>query len=418
MIKFIHAADLHLDSPLRGLERYEGAPVQQVRQATRRALGRLVDLAISEPVDFVLIAGDLFDGDWRDYNTGLFFVSQAGRLHAAGIPLFIVAGNHDAAGRMTRSLPYPRKDSVFSSSRPETRILEPLKVAIHGQSFPLAATMDNLVRGYPEPLPGFFNIGLLHTSLTGRPGHEPYAPCTLADLGSRGYDYWALGHVHQFEIVSRDPAVVFPGCIQGRHIRETGPKGGVLVTVTEGAAPEIRHVPLDVLRWAHLSVDLSGAMSFDEVLERFMATAEPVLEENDGLPVVLRVAFGGRTAVHGRMAADPEHLRQAVRAAGLAVFGDRLWIEKVLLETASESRGASEPGPLRELDRFVDSLRADEAGLAALGEVLDHLIQKMPPEYRQDPEALRTDDPVRMRILVDQAHALLAARLRSEEMIP
>ncbi|HDI60136.1 MAG TPA: DNA repair exonuclease [Desulfobacteraceae bacterium] len=418
MIKFIHAADLHLDSPLKGLENYDGAPVQQMRQATRRALERLVDLAVFEAVDFVLIAGDLFDGDWRDYNTGLFFVSQASRLNAAGILLFIVTGNHDAAGRMTRSLPYPQKDSVFSSSRPETRILETLKVAIHGQSFPLAATMDNLARNYPEPLPGFFNIGLLHTSLTGRSGHEPYAPCTLADLQSRGYDYWALGHVHQFEIVSREPAVVFPGCIQGRHIRETGPKGGVLVTAAEGEAPEITPVPLDVIRWAHLSVDLSRATIFDEVLERFKTAAEPVFEENDGLPLILRIAFVGRTEIHGRMAADPEHLCQAVRAAGLAAFGDRLLVEKVLIETVSEPRGDFDPGPLRELEQFVAALRADELELAALGEVLDNLMQKMPPEYRRSPEALCPDDPERMRQLVDQAHALLAARLRHEEAPP
>ncbi|MEE4607315.1 MAG: DNA repair exonuclease [Desulfobacteraceae bacterium] len=418
MIKFLHAADLHLDSPLKGLENYEGAPVQQVRQATRRALEHLVEVAVSEPVDFVLIAGDLFDGDWRDYNTGLFFVSQAGRLNAAGIPLFIVAGNHDAAGRMTRSLPYPRKDSVFSSSRPETRILEPLKVAIHGQSFPVAATMDNLARSYPEPLPGFFNIGLLHTSLTGRQGHEPYAPCTLADLHSRGYDYWALGHVHQFEIVSRQPAVVFPGCTQGRHIRETGPKGGVLVTAAEGEAPAIMHVPLDVIRWESLSVDLSGAVVFDEVLERFTDAVEPVVEKHDGLPVIVRVVFVGRTGVHGRLAADPEHLRQAARAAAMGAFGDRVWVEKVLVETVAEARGGTDAGPLGELDQFVASLRGDTAELAALGDALDHLMQKLPSEYRLSPEALRPDDPDRMRQLVDQAHALLAARLGREGTAP
>jgi DNA repair exonuclease SbcCD nuclease subunit len=418
MFKFIHAADLHLDSPLRGLERYEGAPVRQVRQATRRAFTRLVDLALSESVDFVLIAGDLFDGDWKDYNTGLFFVSQAGRLSAAGIPLFIVAGNHDAAGRMTRSLPYPQKDCIFPSHRAETRVLEALKVAIHGQSFPVPATMDNLARAYPEPLPGYFNIGLLHTSLSGRPGHEPYAPCSLADLHGRGYDYWALGHVHQFEVVSREPAVVFSGCTQGRHIRETGPKGGVLVTVTEGEAPEIMPVPLDLIRWASLSVDLSGVTRWEEVLERFNAAADPVVEENDGLPVILRIAFTGPTAIHGRMAADPEHLRQSVRAAALAAFADRVWIEKVLIATVSESRRAFDPGPLRELDRFVASLGADEAELMALGEMMASLMQKLPPEYRQRPDTLQPDDPERMRLLVDQAHALLAARLRSEEMKP
>jgi hypothetical protein len=165
-------------------------------------------------------------------------------------------------------------------------------------------------------------------------------------------------------------------------------------------------------------VDLSGVTRWEEVLERFNAAADPVVEENDGLPVILRIAFTGPTAIHGRMAADPEHLRQSVRAAALAAFADRVWIEKVLIATVSESRRAFDPGPLRELDRFVASLGADEAELMALGEMMASLMQKLPPEYRQRPDTLQPDDPERMRLLVDQAHALLAARLRSEEMKP
>ena len=171
-MKFIHTADIHLDSPLCRLEAYEGAPVEEVRQASRRAFENLIDLAIEESVDFVLIAGDLFDGDWKDYNTGLYFIKQAGRLSDSRIQVFIVSGNHDAAGKMTRSLPYPDNVHVLSWRKPETRIIDHLKVAVHGQSFPKVAVTDNLAIDYPDPVPGHFNIGLLHTSLTGREGHE------------------------------------------------------------------------------------------------------------------------------------------------------------------------------------------------------------------------------------------------------
>ena len=249
MIKFIHSADIHLDSPLHRLEVYDGAPVDRIRQASRRALENLVDLALGEAVDFVLIAGDLFDGTWKDYNTGLYFVSQVRRLTATGIEVFIIAGNHDAAGQMTRSLPYPEKVHLFSHRKAETRTLDSLKVAIHGQSFGTAAVTGNLAAGYPEPVPGYVNIGLLHTSLTGREGHETYAPCTLADLENRGYDYWALGHIHQFEIVAEAPMVVFSGCIQGRHVKEAGAKGCVRVSLEAGSAPEVVHHALDVIRW-------------------------------------------------------------------------------------------------------------------------------------------------------------------------
>src|SRR5690349_16787907 len=102
MFKFLHAADVHLDSPLKGLARYEGAPADEIRGATRRAFDNLVELAIQEEAAFLLLAGDLYDGDWKDYNTGLFFVSRMRRLEEAGIPVFLISGNHDAASQITR----------------------------------------------------------------------------------------------------------------------------------------------------------------------------------------------------------------------------------------------------------------------------------------------------------------------------
>ncbi|MCU0723068.1 MAG: DNA repair exonuclease, partial [Planctomycetes bacterium] len=231
MFKFVHAADVHLDSPLRGLERYETAPAEALRNASRRALENLVRLALDEGAAFVLLAGDLYDGDWRDYNTGLFFTRQVARLREGGVPVFLAAGNHDAHSRITKALRLPDNAHVFSSKKPETRRLEALGVAVHGQSYAAPEVKDNLAAGFPDALPGLFNVGLLHTALDGRPGHAPYAPCTVDQLRSKGYRYWALGHVHQAEEVSRSPHVVFPGCVQGRHARETGPKGCRLVAV-------------------------------------------------------------------------------------------------------------------------------------------------------------------------------------------
>src|SRR5271166_4274433 len=195
-ISFIHAADIHLDSPLKGLERYENAPVERIRGATRRAFTRLIDLAIEKRVEFVLIAGDLYDGDWRDYNTGLYLTRQLGRLRDMGIRVFIIAGNHDAANKMTRTLRLPDNVRLLAHDRPETVRLDDLGIAIHGQSFAKAAVVENLAAAYPAPLSGCINIGLLHTALSGADGHERYAPCTLEELRGRSYDYWALGHVH------------------------------------------------------------------------------------------------------------------------------------------------------------------------------------------------------------------------------
>ena len=255
-MRFIHAADLHIDSPLRGLDRYEGAPVERLRGATRAAMVGLVDLAVEEAGAFVLLAGDVYDRDWPDFRTGLFFREQMVRLERAGIPVLMVQGNHDAQGRITRSLKLPDNVTLFSSRTAQTVRLESCGVAVHGRSFPEREVSEDWVPDYPDPIPGVFNIGLLHTSLTGRPGHDPYAPTDLAALRAKGYDYWALGHVHQREVVhEQTPRVLFSGNLQGRHANETGPKGCELVTV-EGGRVESRPVALDTVRWSRLTLDL------------------------------------------------------------------------------------------------------------------------------------------------------------------
>ena len=414
MIKFIHSADIHLDSPLQRLEAYEGAPVEEIRQASRRAFENLVDLAIDEAVDFVLIVGDLFDGDWKDYNTGLYFIKQVRRLSETRIQVFIISGNHDAAGKMTRTLPYPDNVHVLSSRKPETHIIEDLKVAVHGQSFSKVAITDNLALDYPDPVSGHFNIGLLHTSLTGREGHENYAPCSLDDLINKGYDYWALGHVHQFERVADDPPVVFPGCVQGRHIRESGAKGCVLVTAEEGAPPEITRHDIDVIRWERMHVDLDGVTRVDEILERFLTIFEDVIDRHDPKPVIARVEFGGETDVHDQIAADPEHLKHAVRSMAIAHFGDRAWIEKVKVRTQPKVRSVADPGPLRELSALVADLMSNDPELLDLGKALSNLFQKLPPDYRQGDARLQPDDPEQLRELVVQAHALLVNSMKKE----
>jgi DNA repair protein SbcD/Mre11 len=418
-MKFIHTADIHLDSPLHRLEVYEGAPVDDIRQASRRAFENLIDLALGEAVDFVLIAGDLFDGNWKDYNTGLYFISQVRRLAEADIAVYIVAGNHDAAGQMTRSLPYPSNVHVFSAARPETRILEHLKVAIHGQSYATSAVTDNLALYYPDPLANHVNIGLLHTSLTGRQGHENYAPCTLDDLINKGYDYWALGHVHQGERVAGAPPVIFPGCIQGRHIRESGAKGCVLVSMEAGEAPEIIRHDLDVIRWEHVAVELSGVTTIDECLARFRKAFVASIERHDPIPVIARVRFVGETDLHTRIAADVEYIKQSLRSAALTAFGERAWIEKVIVATRQPvSRADADPGPLHELGLLVQGLMTNTDDLLTLGGELAALFQKLPADYRQGEARLRLEDPAQLRGLVDQAHALLVRRLKNEADSP
>ncbi len=418
-MKFLHAADVHLDSPLDGLERYEGAPVEQLRGATRQALKSLVELAIQQRVDFVIIAGDVYDGDWRDYNTGLFFASQMGELNRAGIPVFLIKGNHDAASQVSKALRLPDRVHVFAHNRPETVPLPELEVALHGQSYAERAVTEDLSRGYPAPVPGWFNIGVLHTSATGREGHENYAPCTVEGLRAKGYDYWALGHVHQREILCEDPWIVFPGNLQGRHIRETGGKGCTLVTVERGAITQVRHHDLDVLRWGEVLCDLSGVRDFDAAMAKVRQSLSAHLEAGEDLPWALRMRCTGTTPAHAPLVLKREQFVAECRALAADLSANTVWIEKVKLQTRAPAAATSSledrADALGDLLRFLRDAPVNDALLADLAGDLADLNQKLPGDLNEGPEPLRLDQPATIAALLPEVEALLTSRLLNQE---
>ena len=247
--KFIHAADLHIDSPLVGLCCYEGAPAERLREATRRALENLVDLAIEEEVALVILAGDLFDGKWRNVQTGLFTARQFRRLGDAHIGVYLVRGNHDAESQVRSAITWPENVREFSVRRAETFRLDDLGVALHGRGFALPEVPDDPVPEYPAAIGGLFNIGVLHTNVGGSEEHPRYAPTTREALEAKGYDYWALGHIHKRCTISDRPHIAYSGNTQGRHVRETGPKGCLLVSVEDGQLAGVEFRPTDVVRW-------------------------------------------------------------------------------------------------------------------------------------------------------------------------
>ena len=165
---------------MKGLRLHEDAPIEEIRGATRRATSALVDLALEEQIDFLVIAGDVYDGDWEDIGTGLFFNRQMSRLNEAGIRVYLIRGNHDAKSVITRTLAYPPNVHEFSTARAETILHDGLEVALHGRGFPARQLNENIVPDYPAATPGKFNIGLLHTSLAGSAEHDTYAPCSIA----------------------------------------------------------------------------------------------------------------------------------------------------------------------------------------------------------------------------------------------
>ena len=413
-MKFLHAADIHLDSPLRGLDRYEGAPVDEIRGATRRALENLVSLAIEEDVDFVVLAGDLFDGDWPDFNTGLFFVRQMSRLGEKSIPVYAVRGNHDAESKITRKLPWPENVHFFSTRKPETVVLDGADVAIHGQSFPNQKVVNDLAATYPAAVPGKLNIGILHTSLDGREGHDTYAPTRAEILKSKGYEYWALGHVHKREVLNDGCLIVFPGNSQGRHIKEVGSKGCELVTL-DGAHVKTEHRSLDVLRWYATEIDINGAADFDAVLARAADAFGSIKSDADGRLCAVRVSLTGRGNAHKEVAANPDAIRQQMRALAIDRGSGKTWIEKVTLRTSApiDLDGIRRrQDPIGELARQVNAWNAgDTAFHAAFAAELQALKQKLPAEIAEGVDGLRLDDPAVLQELMSMTEAQILSRL-------
>ncbi|MDV6344023.1 DNA repair exonuclease [Nitrosomonas sp. Is37] len=417
-MKFIHAADIHLDSALKGLERYEGAPVDEIRSATRRSFDNLIELAIDEEVNFVLLAGDLYDGDWRDYNTGLYFVERMGRLRDAGIRVYVVTGNHDATSQITKYLRLPDNVKMFATYTPERVVLEDLDVAIYGQGFASRAVMENLSLAYPQGDPNYFNIGLLHTCLDGKPGHEPYAPCTVDGLRSKGYQYWALGHVHKREEISRDPWIVFPGNIQGRHIRETGPKGCTLVTVDNGEVLAVTHRDLDVLRWSLCEVNLTDSETVSDAYEQVRKVLQQALDSAQGRPVAARLVLEGACVAHSRLHAELEHWTQEYRALANVLGGAGIWLEKVSLKTRPSIDVDSilaRDDALGGLLRGIRNMELNDAALAELAQEVSALRQKLPAEILSGDDCFDPSDPQQLQIVLEDIKELLVNRLTTTE---
>jgi len=412
-VRFVHAADIHLDSPLKGLEKYESAPVEKIREATREAFKNLIAFCLEEKVDLLLISGDLFDGDLKDFKAGLFLTSQLKRLSNANIPTVIIRGNHDAEAKMTKKLHWPALVHELNVKKPETIVFKQLGVAVHGQGYAQRDIFDDMSQHYPAPISGMFNIGMLHTALQGRDGHAAYSPTSVEKLRSKGYEYWALGHVHTREVVDTNPYIIFPGNIQGRHAKELGPKGVTLVTIEGAEVESVTEQCLDVVRWDHCRVDVSEAANESDVYGAIRQSISEAEDRAEGRLLACRVTLFGATELHADLVSRQEDWAYGIRAEMTDSEGD-VWIEKIRFKTQTRLELAQlrlQDDPLGGVLRKLEQLKTSEEGREELLSCLSAVNNKLPRAYTQWSDALNPSDAAQAVELMDGVEQLIIPKL-------
>jgi DNA repair protein SbcD/Mre11 len=416
---FAHAADIHLDSPLLSLVLPEPSQAEQIRRACRDAFENLVDMAIERRVAFVVLAGDLYDRDAPNMQVAVFLRNQLARLEKHDIRVVVVKGNHDADNRITSSLALPANTHVFSERKPETIIYDhlPIRVAIHGQSFKPGPVTENLAANYPAPVRDSLNIGVLHTSLGGSVDHDPYAPCKLEELATRGYDYWALGHIHKSAILSKDPWIVYPGNLQGRHAKETGPKGCVLATVEDGHIQGVEAINLAVVRWHAAEIDVAGARTETDLIERLRKELANSVRDADGRPTAVRVRIFGATELFDLIEGRPQRLLQTTLEVAGEIAGEDLWIEKITNETTPvKATTFVSDDTTTDLYPIIDEISANpESIAAALGSELGALRTKLPEDLKNIEAFAPLNDPVALNRALLKLKPRLRARFAGDD---
>jgi DNA repair exonuclease SbcCD nuclease subunit len=411
--RFVHTADLHLDSPLKSLALRDPALAEVIGNASRTVFARIIDICLDETVDALLIAGDLYDGAQTSMKTARFLAEQLRRLDQAGIETFIIRGNHDAESRITAQLVLPPSVTVFGSKAEVVlRDKDGQRIAIQGISFAKPHAPDSLLPRFKPPVPDAVNIGMMHSSLDGSAGHDRYAPCRLSDLQDSGFDYWALGHIHARAHYPGAVHVVMPGIPQGRDIGEAGGKSVTLVSVADDGRLSVEERSTAVARFARLEVVLDGITDWPDLVAALGATLRGARREDGEDHLVLRPVLTGTTPLLWRLRRDQAILLEEAQSAAEATGS--LWIDKIEL-ACTDAPQPDRSGPLAELAAQIAALTMPSdvssdtpsaaphatpsaAVLAEADAAIEALVKALPPALR----GLLGDDPVTQAVIRDQ----------------
>ena len=380
-LRFVHAADLHLDSPFRGI-RADAPPhvADTLHRATFDAYDNIISLCLRERADALLVAGDIYDGADRSLRAQLRFIDGLNRLDAAGIRTFVCHGNHDPLDGWEARLNLPPGCVRFGREVSREAVFpdEPDRAAVYGVSYPTREVRESLVPLFDAAvatLPAGFNIGLLHANVGGNPDHDPYAPCSVADLAGTGLDYWALGHVHTRQVLRDErPTVAYPGNPQGRNPRETGERGVYLAEVNDYGQLNLSFRPVDVVRWEYLEVDITGLETEQELLDAIDCSFASCANASGGRPVVLRLSLSGRGPLNRwiRGTGTVDQVQEQINDQHVHQ-SHWLWCERIQVNTGSpvdREQAARREDFTGDLARLETSLRENTSALAELRESL------------------------------------------------
>ncbi len=421
---FVHAGDLHLDSPFRGITAKSPSVAAALRSATFAAFESLVRLCLDEDALFLVIAGDVYDSADRSVRAQLAFRDGLKVLAERGVKTFLVHGNHDPLDGWTSSVNWPEGVTVFGGENVSTSIVEAQGVplaAISGISYPRAAEHRNLAELFQADNPGIFQIALMHANCGGNSVHEAYAPCRLSDLTGKGFDYWALGHVHERAVLSDTPLVVYPGNIQGLNIREAGPRGCSLVRVDSSGQAAVAFRSLDAVRWLVGEVSIAGLETIDALDDRITEAVETFSVEADGRPSIARLSLTGRGLLSSDLRKEGvvgDFLERA-RDIGMA-DSPFTWIEEIVVEclpeTSLEDRSRVDDflGQVLRLARETEGVIPAEDERGDVPEELQAAFAEL-YGHRRASKHLDALTPADVRLLLTQAEILSLDLLEQEE---
>lgn len=399
-LTFIHAADLHLDSPFAGMSNIPNQIFKRLKESTFQSARNMFDLAIDQEVDFVLLSGDLFDESNRSLKAQLFLRNQFLKLQEHEIDVFIIYGNHDHLGGEWTPIEWPENVHVFLSSTPSEQSFyrgDQLAASIYGFSYNERAVYENMTSHYVKTTDAPYHIAMLHGTLAGQEGHDAYAPFQLQQLLSRDFDYWALGHIHKRALLHEDPMIIYPGNLQGRHIKETGEKGCYVVHLSENSHAAEFIGCSDVI-FETLSLDITDTAHMTDLVTLVDKQMSRLKER--GIPHVVKIELTGETPAYIRLS-QLEVLEEL-----MAVLHEQEEEEDIFVWVMSIDCRTNEDIVYPE-DSFLKELTSEIAQFDTYKELLSPI--KRHPTYRRLGKALTKEDEVDIK---EEAQRLLTEQLK------